>query len=208
LEEITKILDAAELLFKKYGIRSVTMSDIARELGVSKKTLYVHIENKHDLIAKIMQRYIQEEQAMCQQVIQEADNALDELLRISIYVQHQIKDINPSMIYDLQKYHRPIWKLMDDFHQDYIMSTAESNLQRGVEEGIYRKDLNIQIMAKIYVSFIPILSDDQVFPLRKYPTSQIHKEFIKYHIYGIVSEKGSTLLKKLLAENKLNSIIL
>jgi hypothetical protein len=97
---------------------------------------------------------------------------------------------------------------MDDFHQEFILATTENNLRKGVEEGIYRADLNIQIMAKIYVSFIPIVCDDQVFPMKVYPTSQIHKEFIKYHIYGIVSEKGSTILKKLLAENKLNSIIL
>lgn len=208
MEEITKILDAAEALFKKYGIRSVTMADIARELGISKKTLYLHIENKHDLVAKIVRRYIEEEKVVCHQVITEADNALDELLRIGAYIQHQIRDINQSMIYDLQKYYRPIWQLLDHFNHGYIMSTAENNLRRGVLEGIYRKDLNIEIIAKIYVGLIPILSDEKVFPLRDYPTSRIYKEFMTYHIDGILSEKGRTVLKKLLAENKLNSIIL
>lgn len=208
LEEITKILDAAETLFKKYGIRSVTMADIARELGISKKTLYLHIDNKQDLVMKIMQRDIEKDQATCQQIIEKATNALDELLQISVYVQQQIQDINPSLIYDLQKYHRPVWKLMDNFHQEYILTTTENNLKKGVEEGLYREDLNIKVMSKIYVSLMPIVCDDQIFPMKVYSTSQIHKEFIKYHIHGIVSEKGRKMLKKLLADNKLNSIIL
>jgi len=208
LDEISKILETAEVMFRKYGIRSVTMSDIARKLGVSKKTLYRHIENKHDLVSKIMERYIEQERSMCMQIAKEATNALEELVKVSIYVQHQVQDINPSLIYDLQKYHRPIWELIDNFHQDFIVVMAESNLERGVKEGLYRKDLHIKLIAKLYVSLIPVISDDERFPLKVYPTHVVHKEFIKYHINGIVSEKGRSMLVQILEEQDIKREIL
>lgn len=207
LNDLTNILDAADKLFRKYGIRSVTMTEIARELGISKKTLYVHIENKQDLVAKIVNNYISEEKQMCNDVVIDADNALDELLRISVYVQNQIKAMNPSIIYDLQKYYRSVWKLMDGFHRTYILNMAERNLQRGVEEGIYRADLDIKIIAKIYVGLFPILSDGETFSLEEYTTSKIYGEFMKYHIHGIVSAKGRAVLEEFMKENTLNSII-
>ena len=208
MDELNKILEASNTLFRKYGIRSVTMADIAQELGVSKKTLYRYIENKHDLVTKIMQSYLTEEREMCNQMANEAKNALDELLKISVYVQHQIKDINPALIYDLQKYHRPVWEMMDGFHKNYILSMAEDNLRRGVEEGLYRKDLHIQLVAKVYVSLILVISDSDNFPLNTYPTHTVHKEFIKYHIHGIISEQGKQILKELLEEHNLSPDIL
>jgi len=198
VDETNKILEASDILFRKYGIRSVTMTDIARQLGISKKTLYLHIENKRDLVTKMMQRYIAQEQKMCLQIKEDAENALDELIKISLYVQIQVKDINPSLLFDLQKYHRPVWELLDQYHKKDIAFLVESNLRRGVTEGLYRQDLFVELIAKIYVGLTPILSDLDLFPADKFPTHILHKEFVKYHISGIVSEKGKKLLTSML----------
>lgn len=198
VDELTKILDASEILFRKYGIRSVTMADIARDLGMSKKTLYLFIENKHDLVHKMMKRYIAEEQAMCFKIEEEAENALDELLKVSLYVQTQVKEINPSLLFDLQKYHRPVWELMDDFHRKDIVHMVENNLRRGVKEGLYRDNLQVELISRLYVGLMPIVSNSELFPVNKFPTHVLHKEFIRYHIRGIVSEKGRELLKEML----------
>ena len=198
MDEITKILDTSHDLFRKYGIRSVTMNDIAQSLGMSKKTLYVHIENKRDLVSKMMQRYIQEDQKMCLEIQKGAVNALDELIKVSIYVQGQVKDINPALIFDLQKYHRPVWEMLDKFHRNDIAKMVEDNLRRGVSEGLYRKDLFVELISKLYVGLMPIVSDLDLFPTDKFPTHVLHKEFVKYHICGIVSESGKSLLSNLL----------
>ncbi len=199
MDELTKILNASEALFRKYGIRSVTMTEIARSLGMSKKTLYLYIENKHDLVEKMMKRHILQNQETCIVIQAEAIDALDELLKVSLYVQQQIKDINPSLLFDLQKYYRPIWELMDAFHRKYIMQMVEDNLKRGVKEGLYREDLNAPLIARLYVNLMPIMSDAEMFPTDKFPTHILHKEFIKYHISGIVSENGRKLLKEMLS---------
>lgn len=206
--ELLKILDTSEALFKKYGIRSVTMTDISQKLGVSKKTLYKYIENKHDLISKMMQRYIKQEQEACCQIMEEAKNALDQMLKINLYVQQQIKEVNPSMLYDLQKYHHPIWKMLEQFHQNYILGVVQQNLQQGVAEGIYRADLNTEIVAKFHVSMMPVISDSERFPHQAFATKDVHQEFIRYHFNGIISEKGRTTLKNLIQEYGIDTNII
>ncbi|CAA6799628.1 MAG: Transcriptional regulator [uncultured Aureispira sp.] len=198
MDELTKIIDTSESLFKKYGIRSVTMTDIASKLGMSKKTLYVHIENKQDLVSKIMQRYISRNKEMCLCIQKEAKNALDELLKFSLYTQQQVDDINLSILYDLKKYYRLVWQLLDDFNRKEVLMMVETNLKKGVEEGLYRQDLDVSLVSRLHISLMPILSNEDLFPINDFPTQQLHREFMRYHIHGIVSEKGRELLKTML----------
>lgn len=198
MDELTKILDASESLFRRYGIRSVTMTDIAKELGMSKKTLYIHIENKHDLVAKVMKRFILKDKEMCFLIQSKAENALDELLKVSLYTQQQVDDINPSILFDLQKYHRPVWQMLDNFNRKDILEMVENNLKKGVEEGLYRKNLDVSLISRLHISLMPILSNEDLFPANIFPTHQLHREFMRYHIHGIVSEKGRKLLKTML----------
>lgn len=197
LDELTKILEAAEGLFLKYGVRSVTMADIARDLGMSKKTLYVHVENKRDLVQQILQKHIQEDKRQCLSIVKSAENALEALLKMSVYAQKHMNDINPSLLFDLKKYHRPVWELLDNFHRKEMLQMVINNLQEGVEEGLYRADLNVELIARIHVSLMLILSDVDFFPMEQFPLSVRHAEFTKYHIHAIVSDKGRVLLQEL-----------
>jgi AcrR family transcriptional regulator len=198
LDEITKILDASESLFKKYGIRSVTMTDIAKELGMSKKTLYVHIVNKQDLVSKVMKRHIVKEKETCLLIGREAKNALDELLKLSLYKQQEVDEMNPSILFDLHKYHRSVWEMLDDFNHKEVLGIVENNLNKGVKEGLYRANLAVSLISRLQISWMPILSNEDLFPANDFPTPQLHREFMRYHIHGIVSDKGRKLLKTML----------
>ncbi|MCP4443529.1 MAG: TetR/AcrR family transcriptional regulator [Aureispira sp.] len=193
-EDLKKILDTAEALFRKYGIRSVTMADIARDLGMSKKTLYLHVENKRDLIDKTLQRHIVDEKGQCLNIIETASDALEELLHMSIYIQKMIQDMNPSLIFDLKKYHRPIWEKLERYEKEFVFSIVKENLKRGIKEGLYRANLNAEIVSRIYIGTFPMFSDDELFPFNQFPRSELHKAFVRYHINGIVSEEGRKLL--------------
>jgi TetR/AcrR family transcriptional regulator, cholesterol catabolism regulator len=195
LEELTKILESAEMLFRKYGIRSVTMSDIAGHLGISKKTLYQFITNKNDLIERIMLHYISGEKAMCLQISQTALDALDEMLKIGMQVQRNIDDMNPSLMFDLRKYHFPIWQKFEEYRNDFILSLMISNLERGQQEGIYREDMRADIISRIHIGTIYIFTDEELLPPEEFPRGLVHREFVLYHLYGIVSEKGRELMK-------------
>ena len=191
--ELNKILDTTELLFRKYGIRSVSMDDIAQSLGISKKTIYVHIENKDVLVDKVLKRHFTQEFNCVQQLMAQAQNALDELRLISLHVQQEMQNISHALMFDLQKYYAEAWQFVMKFQNEVIRHQIEANLERGIAQGLYRKDLNISLIGRIYSSTLPIFADNSFF--EHHSRAQIHHQFIKYHILGIVSDEGRNLLK-------------
>jgi AcrR family transcriptional regulator len=192
--EFAKILAAAAELFMKYGTRSVSMADISKHLGMSKKTLYTHITNKDDLILAFVDGYLQKEQTEVAEIIKNAKNALDELIQIMRNVQRTMQNMNPCLLLDFLKYHREGWKMIQEFRQDFVYHHVYHNLQRGVAEGIYRAELNTAIISKIYVQALPIFADPAEFQLHNYSLVELHTEYIKYHIHGILSTEGLKLL--------------
>ena len=190
MEELSTILDAAEELFKRYGTRSVTMNDVAKSLGISKKTLYQQIENKDDLVLKIAHRHTQRETGYICKKIELAENALAEMLQIVLHVQQTIETINPALLFDLQRFHRTAWKHFEAHQKDFIVTTIKANLLRGMAEGLYRANLRVDFISKIYIASIPIFNDHDFFPLDDFPRAELHFEWINYHVHGIVSPQG------------------
>ena len=112
----TQILEKAEDLFLRYGLKSVTMEDIARKLGVSKKTIYQYVDNKTDLISKIMLAHIEEEKAMMEAAKNSSEDAIGEMFAVARYALQQLRQLSPTLMYDLQKYYSNIWLLLQKLH--------------------------------------------------------------------------------------------
>ena len=203
----TQIINKAEDLFLRYGLKSVTMDDIARKLGISKKTLYQYVENKTDLVSKIMLAHIEEEKAMMEEVSTNSGNAIEEMFKVARYALQQLRKLSPTLVYDLQKYYGDIWILLQKLHREHGQQMIRENIERGKKQGVYRADINEDIMAKLYVSNTFTLVDEDVFPLKNYNKEKLFIEFIKYHIHGIASEKGLELYKNYIQRNEVKSEI-
>ena len=199
-EQEQKILSQAEALFMRVGIKSITMQDLSRELGISKKTLYQYVDNKADLVLKIIFNHCQSEIEEVKKITADSKNAIDEMLGITRFGIEQISAISPTAIYDIKKYYRKSWEILEKLHQEHSYSVIVENFERGVEEGLYRDDFDVDIVAKLYVAQTFLLVEETIFPLRKYERRHLMNEFIKYHLYGIVSPKGKKLLEKYLAK--------
>ncbi|RMF24202.1 MAG: TetR/AcrR family transcriptional regulator [Bacteroidetes bacterium] len=197
MEVKNQILDTAETLFRRYGLRSVTMDDIARELGISKKTLYQHFANKSDLVEQVIRQSIDCERELIEQTVQSAGNALEEMVFLARFVIRQLRELPPTLMYDLQKYYREAWNMLRELHFGYIQQVIENNLRRGMEERIYREDLEPAIIARLYVAKVNNIVDEELFPLSEYDRETLFKQNIQYHIRGIVSPKGGRLFEKL-----------
>jgi len=191
-----RILIKAESLFLRYGIKSVSMDDIARELGISKKTLYQSVENKKDLLMQVIQAHVTAELEAMTTIQTEAADAIDEMLRVTQYVLPTLRQMSPTVVYDMQKYYQEVWQLIEAYHNEHIFSMIKTNLQRGISEGVYRDDFNADIVAKLYVGKTMLVVDEDLFPLKNYNKENLFKEYIKYHIRGIASAKGLKLLEK------------
>jgi TetR/AcrR family transcriptional regulator, cholesterol catabolism regulator len=181
-------------LFFKYGIKSLTMDDVARELAISKKTLYLHVENKADLVLKTTQAYIDAENQELAEATLVSGNALDEMMHMVNYFTTHLRDFNASTYLELQRYYPESYALISAYREQVVLKSIILNLQTGKTEGLYRDDFNPEIIGRIYIYALDLLVSPQLFPPQKYHFITLYKEFVHYHLCGILSPKGLTLL--------------
>ena len=191
-----QILIKSMEMFLRYDIKSITMDDISRKLGISKKTLYQFVDNKGDLINKIFAIELAREKEMVTKITTESKDAIDEILRIAKFVTQQLREYSPTIMYDLQKYYRESWQKIEVYHSEYVYGVIKTNLERGIQEGLYRDNLNTDIIARLYVGKTLSVVNEETFPLKEYNRENLYIEHINYHIHGIASPKGLKLLKK------------
>jgi AcrR family transcriptional regulator len=195
--QLQQILIQGEKLFLRRGIRSVTMDDIAQTLGMSKKTLYQYVENKADLVSKIVLNHVEEETACISKISAESQNAIREMMEITRYSVQQLRDISPLVIFELQKYYRESWEKMEALHKEYIYKVIFDNIEKGKKEGFYREEINSDIVSKLYVGKTYLLVDENVFPLKDFDREKLLMEFFLYHINGLLTEKGRKSLTEI-----------
>lgn len=189
-------------LFRQNGIKSMTMDDIASNLGISKKTLYKYVEDKNDLVTKLMQMTQEEERCIIGQMVESNLNAIDQSFEISRFITEKLNDVHPSIMYDLKKYHPEAWKMFNEHKEMYISNWILENLEQGKSEGLYRADLNVEVIKDIFLARIDDILELKYDSQKKYSFSEIYLESFRYHIRGIASEKGITYLVNKIKKEK------
>ncbi|WP_258540887.1 TetR/AcrR family transcriptional regulator [Parvicella tangerina] len=187
-------------VFMRLGIRSVNMDDLARNLSVSKKTLYKYFKDKSDVVKQVTQTIFNTEEELIAGVVETSENAIDENIRIFEIANRMLKDLHPSVLFDLQKYYPESFQIFHDHKNKFIKSCVVANLERGIEEGLYRPNLNVKIIAGLYLTRIGIIWDEELFPSGEFKHSEIHLEIIRYHIRGIASPEGLEYLSKRISQ--------
>lgn len=190
-----KIIQQATEVFMRYGIKSVNMDDVARHLGISKKTLYLVVRDKEDLVCRAVQHFSQHEKQMMAGISALQLNAIDESLEIMKWVLSILKNTNPVVDFDLQKYHPEIHKTMRAHRDRVVLDGMLNNLKKGQREGLYRKDFNPELIAKLYMSRVDTMFDQDLFPFPHWNLSDIYTQAFIYHIRGIASAKGLDYLR-------------
>lgn len=198
-EKEDELLTSCTELFMKYGIKSLTMDDIASHLGVSKKTIYLYVSDKKDLVSKSLSLHISKEECMLSDLIIEKGNAIDELLQINQKISEKLQTIQPSVMFDLQKHYPEAWKILEHHKKCFVCDLVKDNITKGIKEGFYRENVNPEIISKFYVVMIDKMFDVDVFPPMEFNYKTLHLEMARYHIRGIASKKGTDYLKKTLS---------
>lgn len=196
LMEEKEILFNAGMLFMRYGIKSMTMDDIARQLGISKKTLYLYVDNKKDLVKKVMASHIEHDQDCIAEILVKDVNAIDEIMEITKMVAEQMKEMHPSVMFDLKKYHPEGFKLIIEHKDKFIYKNIKRNLEQGIEAGLYRSNLNPELVTRLYLAMVNTIMDPDNFPSANYSYAELHAEMMRYHIRGIASSTGREYLKQ------------
>lgn len=191
-----RILKVADDICRKIGFRAMTMDDLAVKLGISKKTLYQYYEDKEALVDAVISDEMDSKEQDCNICHELAVDAVDEIFLTLEMMTQEFKDLNPLMLHDLQKYFPSIASKFIEFKNNHFYGIISNNLKRGIKEGLYRKEINVDVLTKYRLESVMISFNQEVFPSSKYNLSQVTRELLEHFLYGIVTEKGHELILK------------
>ena len=195
------IITRATVLFKRFGVRSVSMDNISSEMGMSKKTLYEFFTDKRDLLHVCIKDMLSQHKLSCNAIVAKEDNFISRFYMLSQAGIEQISSINPSLLFDLQKYHRKSWNEFASFKEEHLFQTIVEQLNLGKDDGLVRKNVNAEIAAKLHISLIDAIMNPANFDPDKFEIKLVIKQHVDTFLRGICTKKGNMELEKIKSRN-------
>lgn len=195
MEVQERIMDTAFGLFRQFGTRSITMDDIAERMGISKKTLYAHFTDKDDMVCQTISRFIN---IVTEESIEDRNrsrDAIEELFLVMEMLDRRLRNMNPVIILDLQKFHAKAYQVFLDYQNNTLTAMIRENLERGISEQLYRPDLDIKILTQYRIHACMICFQPGVFPLA-YDMNKVQRVLLENFLYGVASLKGYQLIEE------------
>ncbi len=197
-----KILLGATDLFLTYGFKSVTMDDIANALGMSKKTIYQHFDNKTKLVEATTLNLFEFISHGIDHICALEKNPIEEIFSIKQFVMEHLKDEKSSPQYQLQKYYPGIYNSLKAKQFEVMKSCVTDNLNKGVQQQLYRNTIDVEFIARIYFNGMLAIKDKDLFPLKKFSMNVLMSNYLEYHLRGICTPKGLEILKTFITSNQ------
>jgi AcrR family transcriptional regulator len=195
------ILKKSGEIFLKYGFKSITMDDIAQELGISKKTIYKYYKNKVELVDEAI-TYMHEnmhQAIMC--ICEKGYNAIEENFEIKKMFKDMFKNSDDSPMYQLEKYYPKTFKKIISNEFSMFKDCIAQNIEKGISEGLYREKLNIELIAKLYFSLAMSVYDTNLYTYNKNTINKLEIQVLEYHTRAIATKKGLEILEEQLEKN-------
>ena len=196
MEMQERILQKAADLFLLYGIRSITMDEIALQLGISKKTIYQFFADKNELVSVVIIRILEHNRDCCHSYKNVAKNAIHEIFLAMEMVQEMFENMNPSMLYDLEKYHPVAFERFVHYKNNFLHRIIKENLEWGIKDDLYREDINITIITLIRLETIMLPFSQNVFSRPRFKMAEVQQQLIEQFLFGVASLKGYKLILK------------
>jgi TetR/AcrR family transcriptional regulator, cholesterol catabolism regulator len=196
METEERIVQKAHELFFRYGLKSVTMDDIASNLGVSKKTIYQFYADKDALVEAVVHAETRQDELECVRHRKESENAVHEMFMALDMMQEMMATMNPAIIFELQKYHPAAFKKFNDHKNKFLYKVVKENIEKGKKEDLYRAEANADILTKFRLESIFIPFNPELFSPAKYNLFQIEAELLEHFLYGITTTKGQKQILK------------
>ncbi|MFA6277643.1 MAG: helix-turn-helix domain-containing protein [Pedobacter sp.] len=185
------IVEESDKLFCQYGFKSVTMDDIAKHLGMSKKTIYQHFRDKDELVNILIKAKLENQNCTMDFCATSAENAVHEIFFAITNIHELLSSMNPKLFYDLQKYHPKAWLYFKEFKENNLGKCIYANLERGIKEGFYRAEINKDILTQMRLDQVDLLfNQHDHYTKNKYNIAQVMAEITEHFLYGICNQKG------------------
>jgi len=191
-----KILRGSEELFFKYGIKNITMDEIARHLGMSKKTIYQYFKDKDEMVHSLMIQKIEEDKIIFTKTHEESENVVVEVFAIMKNLRDILSNVNPILFHELHKFYPVTWKVYENFKNDFVLENIEKSLKKGQAQGLVRMDLNVKILSRMRLENLDMGFFGHAFPIEKFNMLDVQLEMTEHFLYGICTLKGHKLINK------------
>lgn len=186
----------AEELFMQFGIRSVSMDDIANNLGMSKKTLYQYYADKDELVEAVIDNHITGMQHDCMGVKKDAKDAIHEIFITLDRIMDEFNNMNPMLLYDLEKFHFRSYQRFRDHKDRFLAQMVRDNIAWGIKDELYRPEINVEVLCKFRLESMMIPFNVGIYPPGKYNLGSLSEEILLHFVYGIATVKGHKLIQK------------
>ncbi|AUP79009.1 TetR/AcrR family transcriptional regulator [Flavivirga eckloniae] len=197
-----KIINKAADLFLTLGFKSVTMDDIAQEMGISKKTIYVHFANKTKLVEAVTFELFETICDGIDTICEASNNPIEELYDIKMFVMHHLKNEKSSPQFQLRKYYPQIHDALKIKQFEKMHDSVKESLQKGVDTELFRSNINVDFISRMYFNGMTGIKDESIFPKKIYTMEYLIESYLEYHLRAIVTDKGFNILNKFITSNQ------
>ncbi|MEP7109574.1 MAG: TetR/AcrR family transcriptional regulator [Ferruginibacter sp.] len=191
-----RIKQKAHDLFMQYGLRSVSMDDIANSLGISKKTIYQFYADKDELVDAVVEGEFKRNENICEYDRSNSRNAVHEIFMAIDMIVEMFSSMNPALIFDMQKYYPKAFLKFHKYKNDYLFNVTRDNILRGIKEELYRAGINVDIISRFRVESMMMSFNPEFNSKLKDNMAEIEEELIIHYLYGLVSQKGYKMILK------------
>jgi len=196
-----KIISKSEELFLSLGFKSVTMDDIANAIGISKKTIYAHFSNKTALVEVVIFETLDHIYEGIDKINASSINPIEELYDIKLFVMNYFKNERVSPQYQLKKYYPEIYERLQIKQFEKMHSSVENSLKKGVDTGLFRADIDIDFISRMYFNGMTGIRDISIFPETLFDKNYLFESYLEYHLRAIITKKGLNLLNNYIKSN-------
>jgi len=185
-----KILEVAVEQFSRFGVRTVTMEDIARLSGVSKKTIYQEFKDKKELVKEAFSMLLKHDQEKLRAILNDGDGVIDHLLQMSKRIRDRLANMNPMVILEVHRYFPEAWEMFEKYKEEIIMTDIVNVLEKGKALGYFREDIDSHILARMRINQINSVFDPSNFKMEGYSILDLQIEMLDHFLHGVFTEKG------------------
>ncbi|MBC7486939.1 MAG: TetR/AcrR family transcriptional regulator [Cytophagaceae bacterium] len=196
IETGERILMEAEQLFFRYGVKSITMDEIAMHLGISKKTIYQFYKDKKELVYKVVETRMMKQQCEIAEIAEKAADPVQEILMTSDWLKNVFQNMNPFLLMEVQKYYPRAFSVFQAHRDKCIFVNIYNNIKRGIDSGLYRNSIDVDTIARLRMVCVDATLNPENFPLAKKNLNELQLQLIEHFLYGICTLKGHKLINK------------
>lgn len=187
-------MDTAEKLFMRYGFRRITMDDIAREMAISKKTIYQYFKDKNEIVCCATEQHLKRECFDIRELEEGTGNVIEYLVKLSQQLRQHVDAVNPGVMHDLKKYFPKGWKIFMHYKQEVFLKSIVKILRQGIDEGYFRPDIDPEVLGIMRMEQIQLSFDENLFPRKRFDFTEVQMQLLRHFMAGILTDKGRELL--------------